>query len=289
MSELTFTKCYNNYKEHRESFFQLAQQVFGIDFTSWYEQGYWTDKYIPYSFCDGEKVIANVSVNLINLVVNGETKRAIQIGTVMTHPDYRGQGLSRKLMEIVLKDFEGSYDIMYLFANETVLDFYPRFGFYAVEETQFTMKFASSQPGNVRKLSAVEDLAFIYEFAKKRVPVSKKLGTVNTEELQMFYCLAAFPDDIYYLQDEEAIVIYQTTSENDVHVFDIVSQKDLDLHRTLAAICSEQTRNVFFHFTVDQQEGMEKQKFQGSEVLFVRLEHGAELPREFKHPITSQA
>ncbi|MFC0190160.1 GNAT family N-acetyltransferase [Fictibacillus aquaticus] len=289
MAELTFIKDYRNQSEMRESFIQLAQQVFGIDFTSWHEHGYWTEKYIPYSYSDGEKIIANVSVNLINLVVRGKTKRAIQIGTVMTHPEYRGRGLSRKLMEIVLKDFEGAYDIMYLFANRTVLDFYPKFGFHVVEETQYTTKYASSKPGRTRKLSPEDDLSFIYEFAKNRVPVSMTLGTVNTEELLMFYCLAAFPDDIYYLEDEEAIVIYQTTPENEVHIFEIVSQKKMDLHRILDAICTKQTRDVIFHFTVDQQEGMEKQKFHGSEVMFVRMENEMELPTEFKHPITSQA
>lgn len=45
----------------------------------------------------------------------------------MTHPDYRGQGLAKKLLEHVIAKYEDQYDFLYLFANDTVLDFYPKF------------------------------------------------------------------------------------------------------------------------------------------------------------------
>ena len=47
----------------------------------------------------------------------------------MTRPGHRGRGLARRLMEEVLRDWSGRCDGMFLFANGTVLDFYPRFGF----------------------------------------------------------------------------------------------------------------------------------------------------------------
>lgn len=40
-------------------------------------------------------------MNKMDLAVNGESKRALQIGTVMTHPEQRGKGLSKQLMEYV--------------------------------------------------------------------------------------------------------------------------------------------------------------------------------------------
>lgn len=48
--------------------------------------------------------------------------------------NYRGRGLSRQLMEHIMATYE---DIpMYLSANESVLDFYPRFGFERVYKKQ---------------------------------------------------------------------------------------------------------------------------------------------------------
>lgn len=46
-------------------------------------------------FYTDDQIIANVSVKKMDLEVNGESKRALQIGTVMTHPEHRGKGLSK--------------------------------------------------------------------------------------------------------------------------------------------------------------------------------------------------
>ena len=69
---------------------------------------------------------------------NGPIKNYIQLGTVMTAPPCRKQGLSRFLMEEIKKDWEGRCDGMYLFANDTVLDFYPKFGFSRQEPVSYT-------------------------------------------------------------------------------------------------------------------------------------------------------
>lgn len=44
----------------------------------------------------------------------------------------------RKLIEEVLKDWENNCDGIYLYANDTVLDFYPKFGFEKAKEYQCT-------------------------------------------------------------------------------------------------------------------------------------------------------
>ncbi|MGD6968452.1 GNAT family N-acetyltransferase [Rossellomorea vietnamensis] len=119
MNGYTFVKGYRDNISLRKSFNSLASQVFGIDFEKWYERGFWTGKYEPYSLVDGDKVIANVSVNKINLIIEGERKGAVQLGTVMTHKDYRGKGLSGVLMRNVLEEFK-DVDLIYLFANSTV-------------------------------------------------------------------------------------------------------------------------------------------------------------------------
>ncbi|MFR6328053.1 MAG: hypothetical protein ACLUOI_04030 [Eisenbergiella sp.] len=81
----------------RKAFNELAIQVFQLSFESWYENGYWTDAYIPYTLMDGDTAAANISVNTMKTIGAGN-KKLYQLGAVMT-PSCRKQGLSRFLME----------------------------------------------------------------------------------------------------------------------------------------------------------------------------------------------
>jgi predicted N-acetyltransferase YhbS len=291
MEGYQFIKGYRHNEELRNSFNELASGTFGINFEKWYESGFWTDKYEPYSLLAGEKVVANVSVNKIGLLVNGKRKQAIQIGTVMTHPEHRKRGLSAFLMDKVLQDFQDS-DLFYLFANSTVLDFYPKFGFHAVQEHQGILEVTGqAEKIELAKLDTgrPEDLKMISQLAENRMAVSKKFSTADTAELFMFYCLYAFPEDIYYCREEDAVILMKKEGR-DLHVFDIASLKPFDVEKFVTQIAPEGTEQVYVHFTVDtRSENWTSHVFQGDEVLFVKAAKGLELPAAFKHPITSQA
>ncbi|TDL61410.1 GNAT family N-acetyltransferase [Paenibacillus amylolyticus] len=292
MQELIFIKNYKNNEVLRKSFFELAVNTFEINFEDWYQQGYWGERYIPYSYVDGDQVIANVSVNILELIIHGEKKKAIQIGTVMTHPDYRGKGLSTRLMNKVLAEYENKYDYMYLFANESVLDFYPKFGFKPVEEHLFSIKYTakkSPEPANIRKLNVTnaEDLRLIQKLASERLPVSQHFATHHAQGIFMFYCLNVFSDDIYYLENENVIVIYQK-EDNHIELFDVVSLNEMNMKDILDKIADEDTEKITFHFTPDDQ-GLDLKSLITNEGLFVRT-HGEHLyPVHVKHPITSIA
>lgn len=292
LEKLLFVKDYKDNEYLRNSFNQLASNTFGIEFESWYQHGYWTEKYQPYSYIDKGNIVANVSVNLLNLMINNKIKKAVQIGTVMTHPDYRNRGLSRRLMEIVLQDYK-NVDLIYLFANQTVLDFYPKFGFQAWEEVQYSINYScnpSDQVG-IKKLDGrkPEDLAFIYSLAANRNSISRIFGTTSSEELLMFYCLMVFNQDLYYLEDEKVLVIFQNDGDI-LHLYDVVCTKKVKLQDILSKIATTDTKKVVFHYHPDEKEvTLDKNPFQSSNVLFIKNLTNASLPNEFKHPITSQA
>lgn len=293
MQELIFMKNYKNNEVLRKSFFELAVNTFEINFEDWYQQGYWGERYIPNSYVDGNQVIANVSVNILELIIHGEKKKAIQIGTVMTHPDYRGNGLSTRLMNKVLEEYENKYDYMYLFANESVLDFYPKFGFKPVEEHLFSINYTakkSPEPANIRKLNVTnaEDLRLIHRFASERLPVSQHFATHHAQGIFMFYCLNVFSDDIYYLENENVIVIYQK-EDNRIELFDIVSLNEMNMNDILDKIADDDTEKIAFHFTPDVTDHIVLKSTITNEGLFVRT-HGEHLyPVHVKHPITSIA
>ncbi len=95
MNNVNLISEYKNNEQYRKSFNSLSQRIFDIDFEPWCHAGHWNDWYICYSFIDeDDSAIANCSVNLLDLIIYGSRKKSIQIGTVMTHPDYRGHGLS---------------------------------------------------------------------------------------------------------------------------------------------------------------------------------------------------
>ena len=129
----------------RESFNELTRKTFCFDFVSWYETGHWGEMYLPHVLVDGDKVISNVSVNLMQFDLNGEKKNYIQLGTVMTDPEYRDQGLNRFIMEQILREYEGKVDGIYLFGNDSVLDYYPKFGFRPSKEYEYYLPSAGSR------------------------------------------------------------------------------------------------------------------------------------------------
>lgn len=293
MEKLQFIKNYKEHEQYRKSFFHLANSVFGLDFESWYEKGFWEASYIPFSYVDENEVIANVSINILDMIIEGKQYKALQIGTVMTHPDYRNKGLSKDLMNKVLAEYKNMYDFMYLFANDSVLDFYPKFGFERVAEYQYSTNFSYNlkHRKELRKLDITnkDDLYFIYHLANERIPVSQRFATVNAPGIFMYYCLNVFSEDIYYHDSEEAMVIFQK-AENQIEIFDIISRKPVDIHNILMDISRIGTNKIVFHYTPDY-EGLtyESNPVKNGGTLFVKTSGNNEFPKQVKHPITSEA
>jgi GNAT superfamily N-acetyltransferase len=296
MTSYTIISDYKATPKYKESFNELAKIVFELDFEQWYEKGCWNDNYICYSYIDGDKVIANASINKMTIVSNGNEYRAIQVGTVMTHPDYRNQGLSGKLMNYIIDKYEEDYDFIYLFANSSVLDFYPKFGFEKVVESSFSLnisdkKFQLATTHPIRRLDTnnIDDFQRMQQFAADRIPVSSDMGVKNNEHLLMFYFILAFNDAIYYIEDIDAIVIFNQ-EDQDLHVFDIISNDKVDYDAILSSIVTHDTENIHFHFTPDYDREKLHTEYitESDDTLFVRplFEDGK---RHFLMPLTSHS
>ena len=129
-----------NYRENevlRKSFNELAIETFGIDFEPWYQNGFWTDDYDPYSVVMDGEVVANVSVNRTDMIIGGQRRKLYQLGTVMTDEAYRKRGYIRAIMAEIDRDIADA-DGVYLFANDSVCEFYPKFGFARGKEYIYT-------------------------------------------------------------------------------------------------------------------------------------------------------
>lgn len=292
MEQYKLVSGYRNDENLKDSFNALAMKTFGLDFRGWYNKGYWNDDYIPYSFVDGGKVIANASVFKMSVIIHGIAYNGIQIGTVMTDEAYRNQGLSKKLMEQIMKEHENTCDFMYLFANDTVLDFYPRFGFTRLNESEFYLEAAKSsiqrnKETKLKKLTIENDLALLERYAQNRSVNSSILDVADNGSLLMFYFTLVFRDNIFFLEELETVVL-MAEEENTLHIYDIISLKGTDSKAVLAIILNETVEKIVFHFTSDFAiEGMKAIVIANdSDALFVLMKKPL-LEGNFKFPITS--
>lgn len=291
MEKYELVSDYRHDDRLKESFNDLAIKTFGLDFRDWYNKGYWNDQYIPYSFVQDGKVIANASVYKMTIRINGEQLKGIQIGTVMTDVHYRHQGLAKQLMLHIMNEYEGACDFMYLFANETVLDFYPKFGFTRIHESEFSLDLTAKpiqrQQTSIQQLTIEQDLALLEDYAKNRYIHSSMIAVEQNESLLMFYFTLVFPHAIYYLEDLETIV-FMEEEEGGLNIFDIISLQSIDIEELLANIVKETTQKVVFYFTPEfTLSGMTATiQPNDDDALFV-LSKKAILQGNFMFPLTS--
>lgn len=68
----TFLKDIRTNDKSRASFNDLTRRTF--NFENWYRLGHWGEMYIPHALLDADKVISNVSVNIMQFDVGGQQK-----------------------------------------------------------------------------------------------------------------------------------------------------------------------------------------------------------------------
>ncbi|WP_426350305.1 GNAT family N-acetyltransferase [Alloiococcus sp. CFN-8] len=264
----TFAKNYKDDDTLRTSFNHLAGETFGLNFTDWYNNGFWGDGYIPYSLVDKGEVISNVSVNIMDFSLDGDDKHFIQLGTVMTHKDYRGQGLSRYLMEKVIEEYESKVDGFYLFANDTVLDFYPKFGFVKSKEYQY-----SKDVVPLGALKTIEDFDMktkenwtMFLEAVKNSVCNDRFNVKNLG-LIAFYTMNS--NLVYYLEKESCYAMAEV-SKDTLFLQQIIADHKVDLDKVIDAFGPE-VKKVLLGFTPINGEGYHLEEVQEeNSTLFIR-------------------
>lgn len=283
---------YLHQSAYRKSLSDLSMEIFHHELEPWYKEGFFQEKYIPYSIIDGEKIVANVSITLMDLIIAGEKKKAIQIGTVMTDKKYRRQGLIKRLMKVIIEEYENEVDYFYLFANDKALRLYPKFGFKRVDESQYML----NPLGINRKEAEITlldpnhptDRQLLEQMTKSRVPVSKKMGVLNDEWPLVTSTLDPKCTYLhrYYLACENVLIL-ASREENELSIYDIISSQPYSLDRVIEKMVQAKDRNIVFHF-VPELEKYRVRKTKADwqdETLFIRTKQ--QLPNELLFPLTS--
>ncbi len=287
MKPHTFIKDYKENEIYRRSFNSLANQTFQIDFEPWYHQGFWNDRYICYSYLEGNTVIANVSISKMQLIVNGDLKQAVQIGTVMTHPNYRKQGLASSLITTVLNEYEQA-DIYFLFAGEHVTNFYKKFGFTHLQESRFRMPIEPTKPyRNPQKLEFDNEKQFIIDYYTKKRS-STLFDIEHAEHVLGFYAHHGFGNDFYFVAELDAVVVYKIAKDQ-LHLYGYFSQQEFPFEKIVTYIVDETVKEVVFHFTPQWSDIKPTIEpiYTSDDIFHIRSK--IELPRSFKFPLLAHA
>ncbi len=266
---------YQDNAEKRRAFNDLVTQVFGFSFESWYQQGYWTNKYIPYTLFDDKSAIANVSVNTIEFKLNSVASlHTVQIGTVLTEPSFRNQGLCQALMNIVIQEWQNKCDLLYLFANASSIQLYPKLGFIPVTEYEHHLmtpshKIHPRETSHALDMTNRDNKVLVFEKAKIGNPYAL-LSLIDNPGLIMFYCTSIMSDCIYYLERQDLIVIAQLEGDT-LCIYDILGDCHEDLNTIIDIFCLEygNPANIRLGFTPNHLSQSVIRKRDSEDVLFI--------------------
>ena len=251
--DLLYLEDYWDNDALKAEFNRFLNEIFRLDLSKWDRMGYWDRRFRPFSYFDGDRMVANVCVYSLDMTVAGKACRAAQVSSVATAPDYQRRGLSLDLMNRAIAWARDAHDFHFLFADQEAIPFYRKCGFRTVDEhkTRLTVSGRRAEPG-LQKLDLENQRhrELIVNAARERTPVSDRLGVVNWR-LFMFWCSYYLKDQIHYMADLDVLVLFERKGEV-VTVSDIVGKNIPDFATIYRCISAETDKAVEFLFIPDR-------------------------------------
>lgn len=257
IDSLTYMNKYSSDMKKREKLYPLFEEVFGISdstFADLSKRGFWNDKYLPYSFFDGNQAVANVSAFPLPMNINGKIANCMGIQSVMTHPDYRNNGLMKILFQSMLDDLEEAYAGAVLFTSSPQL--YTPFGFKVIEQHYFKKEFnqiATNIPSPLRKLdplAKLEDLTVIRDVFKTRTPLSNSFGPISYLNCLYFNLYNPYIyEKLFYIEELKTMVVYEV-EEGTLQIFDVIGET-IPALKELCAYIPHAFHAIEFYFNPD--------------------------------------
>lgn len=266
----TYVANYRNNDVLRHSFNELTEITFKFNLDEWFNNGFWGEKYIPHSLVNGGKVIANVSVNLMDFSMDGVEKHYIQIGTVMTDKEYRGQGLSRFLIEKVIEEYKEKADAIYLFGNDSVINFYPKFGFISSNEYQYSKRiYSTNNKVQIEHVDMLDEISRQKFLETVKSSVSNERLSMDNFGLTAFWTTGPMSDSVYYYADEDAYIVADIKNEN-LWIHQIIATHKVNLKKAISLFGST-VKKVTLGFTPYDADGYDIKELHKEDCTFFYL------------------
>lgn len=234
-----------------EAFLRFVPRVFPrASFRKWHELGGWDETYRAVAIVEDGEIVANASLTRMRLVLEGRELTGWQLGAVGVVPGRRGEGLQRLILPRLL-ELSAPDDLVFLFANDSVLDFYPRFGFRRVGEAVFGVDCAVTPSGRpLRRLSvdAADDRATVRRVAAAALPVTQRFGARDYGGIVLWYWTNFFGDNLCYCEDVDAVLVVQQEGDT-LRICDVLAQEPFDLRAYLPRLATSPVRRLELGFT----------------------------------------
>ena len=216
---------------------ELTQETFYFDFEYWVTRGYFKGEYIPYSYLENDKIIANASANIMTFLLGDKIKKYIQIGTVMTKKEYRNNHLASNLINYIINEYKDKCDGIYLFGDISALEFYRKFGFQEVSETKYYLKekYINSNKTmsfDIVKENDIELINKYLDYVENAIPYGY-FDQINKFGLHMFYTQDF--NNIYYSKKLDAFIILEH-EENSLKLLSVITKRYIPLNEIISNI-----------------------------------------------------
>ena len=186
----------------------------------------------------------------------------------MTDPDYRGKGYSREIMELILSDYDGKVDGIYLFANDSVVSFYPKFGFREFTEYQYSKDVSINCERTVTAVSMADknDWDRMVKIINEK-PQNSNMYMTGNPGLYMFYLSQFMTENVFCLSDDDTYAVAE--EEGDTLILHAVFGCS-DLDKVIYAF-GKNVKRVALCLTPQDPSGFTKQELHEEDTtLFVK-------------------
>ncbi|ABF87319.1 acetyltransferase, GNAT family [Myxococcus xanthus DK 1622] len=234
------------------AFCDYVSRVFTrADFRRWTQWGEWNDDYRTFAVVDDGRVLANASVMRMRLLLEGREVTGYQLGAVGSLPSERGRGLARAVMNAALAHC-GDAPVL-LFANKSVLEFYPRFGFEPRRQTLFSASHVA-RPGETAApqldVAEADVRARLRMLSDEGLPVTERFGARGTAAIASWYAANGFARPLRALSDD-AWVFTEVEGET-LFIDDIFARAPFDLRAALPRLIDRPISSIQFGFTPER-------------------------------------
>lgn len=243
---ITMANGLNASREYKKQLNELATEVFGFSFGRWQEQGLWDGDFECYSIIEDGIMLANASIYWMKLLINGIPKEYLQISTVATRAEHRGKGLSRKLMEYIFNRYPETPG--FLLGNDSVREFYPKFGFTATVDKLPYVECSLQKSGEMLQLNINEPKIDFY--LKGRTQYSRIFDCTNRYSINWFHLLYRYPKRIYEIP-RLGLMLVAIQDNNILHIVDIAATKPVDFSQLVPQLHFDGVDTIEFGFNPD--------------------------------------
>lgn len=233
-------------QEFKKQINELIMHVFGFSFDRWHALNLWDDQYERYSIIENGMVIANISVSKMNMTINGRQRDFLQLGSVATREEYRGKGLSRKIMEHIIKRYPETP--MFLLGNDSVVEFYPKFGFVPITYKQPYLEHKLQNDTKMIKLNVTDPK--VDHYLKGRNQFSQILDCTNPYSINWFHLLYGHSDHIYEIPQLDVMLIAEQQN-NTLIIHDLIAKNKVTFAQIVPHLGFDHVDVIQFGFNPD--------------------------------------